>query len=377
MAEWQAVDNTGGRAGASAAETDVERARALILQHGWAATAYQILNPGIAHWFSADGDAVLGYARYHGVYVVAGNPVCAEWRLSAVVNEFERVARADGSHVCYFGAEGRLEQMLRADTTRAFIVLGAQPSWHPAHWAPVVDGHASLRAQLHRARNKGVVVSEWNAARARGRADLWRCLREWGATRGLPPMHFLVEPRTLDRLEDRRVFVAERPGHGVVGFLLASPVPGRRGWLAEQIIRGRGAVNGTNELLIDSAMRTFAGEGADYVTLGLSPLSRRANLDETINPAWLRLVLAWVRAHGRRFYNFDGLDAFKAKFTPERWEAIYAIGDERRALPRTLLAIAAAFSGGSPVAFVARAVLGAARMEAVWALESARSTIRG
>lgn len=354
------------------APDDAERARTLILEHGWAATAYQILNPGISRWFSTRGDAVIGYARSYGVYVVAGAPVCAEHRLPMVVEEFERRARADGSHVCYFGAEARLEQILRADPTRAFILLGAQPSWRPAGWSPIIEGRASLRAQLNRARNKGVTVSEWSAARARGRADLWRCLREWGATRGLPPMHFLVEPRTLDRLEDRRVFVAEHAGDGVVGFLLASPVPQRDGWLVEQIIRGHAAANGTNELLIDTAMRTFDVEGSAYVTLGLSPLSRRANLDQTINPVWLRWVLAWVRAHGRRFYNFDGLDAFKAKLMPERWDPIYAIADNRRVLPRTLVSIAAAFSGGSPVAFVGRALMGAARMEAVWALDRVR-----
>lgn len=350
--------------------SDGERARDLVLRHGWNATSYQILNPGISHWFSSLGDAVLGYARFHRVYVVAGAPVCAAERLGGVVDEFERQVRAEGSHVCYFGAEGRLEQLLRREPGRAFVLLGAQPAWHPGAWTRIVASHASLRAQIQRARHKGVEVSEWSAARARGRADLWRCLREWGATRGLPPMHFLVEPRTLDRLEDRRVFVAERAGFGVVGFLLASPVPTRRGWLVEQIIRGHAAPNGCNELLIDTAMRVFEGEGAGYVTLGLSPLSRRARMDETVNPRWLRFVLAWVRAHGRRFYNFDGLDAFKAKLDPERWEPVYAIADARRVLPRTLFAIASAFSGGSPVAFVARAVLGAARMEAVWALES-------
>lgn len=357
-------------------DSEVERARSLVLRFGWNATAYQILNPGISYWFSANGDAVLGYARFHGIYVVAGAPVCPDDSMPGVVEEFEREVRADGSHVCYFGAEGRLEQLLRRDPGRAFIILGGQPAWHPERWPRLVAAHASLRAQVNRALNKGAAVTEWNAARARGRADLWRCLREWGATRGLPPMHFLVEPRTLDRLEDRRVFVAERPGYGVVGFLLASPVPERHGWLVEQIIRGHGAPNGCNELLIDTAFRTFESEGARYVTLGLSPLSQRAHLDERVNPVWLRFVLAWVRAHGRRFYNFDGLDAFKAKFTPDVWEPVYAIADERRVLPRTLFAIASAFSGGSPIAFVARAILGAARMEAVWALESARSTIR-
>lgn len=358
------------------AEPETARARLLVLRHGWNATAYQILNPGIAHWFSASGDAVIGYARYHGVYVVAGDPVCAAERVAGVVDEFEHEARANGSHVCYFGAAERFAGALRGDTGRAFVILGGNPVWDPAAWSSIVAHRASVRAQLHRAVNKGVTVIEWPAARANGHADLWRCLREWGTTRGLPPMHFLVEPRTLDRLDDRRVFVAERAGHGVAGFLLASPVPQRRGWLVEQLIRGRGAANGTNELLVDAAMRTFAAEGAAYVTLGLSPLSRRSHLDEMVNPAWLRVVLSSVRAHGRRFYNFDGLDAFKAKLMPQGWEPVYAIADNRRVLPRTLFAVAAAFSGGSPIAFVARAMLGAARTEAAWALGNARSTIR-
>ncbi|MDE3053805.1 MAG: DUF2156 domain-containing protein [Gemmatimonadota bacterium] len=356
-------------------DAEPERARALVLRHGWNATAYQILNPGIAHWYTASGDAVIGYAHHGGVYVVAGAPVCDSRRLAGVVAEFEREVRANGSHVCYFGAGARLEALLRDDPRRAVVLLGANPEWDPAAWAAIVARRPSLRAQLHRARNKGVVVSEWPAARAGGNAELWRCLREWGATRGLPPMGFLVEPRTLQRLDDRRVWVAQRDGR-VVGFLVASPIPERRGWLVEQLIRGRGAANGTNELLLDAAMRGLAASGARYVTLGLSPLSRRSGVDDAANPAWLRWVLAWIRAHGRRFYDFDGLDAFKAKFRPERWEPVYAIADQRRALPRTLFAIAAAFSQGSPVWFVARAVFGAARTEAAWALESVRSTIR-
>ncbi|MGE5727799.1 MAG: hypothetical protein ACM34L_04290, partial [Gemmatimonas sp.] len=63
---------------------DLHRARELVLEHGWNATAYQILNPGIAHWFCAGGDAVIGYVRRNGVRVVAGAPVCAPERLRDV-----------------------------------------------------------------------------------------------------------------------------------------------------------------------------------------------------------------------------------------------------------------------------------------------------
>jgi phosphatidylglycerol lysyltransferase len=82
------------------------------------------------------------------------------------------------------------------------------------------------------------------------------------------------------------------------------------------------------------------------------------------NPLWLRLLLTWVRAHGRCFCNFDGLEAFKSKFRPHVWEPIFAIVNEPRFTPRTLYAIAAAFSGGSPIQAVARGLCKALREDA-------------
>jgi phosphatidylglycerol lysyltransferase len=173
----------------------------------------------------------------------------------------------------------------------------------------------------------------------------------------------MVEPETLRYLDDRRVFVAERGEREVVGFTVFSPVPNRNGWLVEQIIRAHGAPNGTAELLLDTAVHTVASDGANYVTLGLSPLSERGAPPSVGEPLWLKLVLRWVRVHGRRFYNFGGLDAFKAKFNPEAWEPIYAIADSPRFPPRALYAIAGAFSGGAPLTLILRALMRAAIQE--------------
>jgi phosphatidylglycerol lysyltransferase len=335
-----------------------------VLAHGWNATAYQIVNPGIAHWFSARDDAVVGYTDRSGVRVVAGAPVCAPERLAEVAAEFEGEASGAGMAVCYFGAEEPLERLRRGDPGRARVLLGAQPVWDPRRWPAIVRAAASIRAQLNRARNKGMAVVEWTPERAELDPALRAILAQWLATRGLPPLHFLVEPETLSRLRDRRVFVAER--HGVpVAFLVASPVPRRRGWLVEQFVRGTGAVNGTTQLMVDAAMRGLAAGGAEYVTLGLAPLSRHTDQEEH-NPLWLRGVLGWVRAHGRRFYNFDGLDAFKARLQPERWDPVFAIASAAEFSPRFLYAIAGAFSGGSPVVTVVRGLLRAASTELRW-----------
>ena len=133
----------------AAGSNQLARARELVLAYGWNATAYQIVNPGITLWFSARGDAVIGYVERSLTRVVAGAPVCAPERLSEVVDEFEHECRTLRRRVCYFGAEARLERVLRLRADHARVLLGSQPSWNPAHWASIIpqqrrDGHADL-----------------------------------------------------------------------------------------------------------------------------------------------------------------------------------------------------------------------------------------
>jgi phosphatidylglycerol lysyltransferase len=367
--------------GAPAERVAVEMARELVLAHGWNAVSYQILNPGFMYWFSARADAVVGYWRdpKSHVRVVAGAPICAAERLPDVVSEWERDATGSGDPVCYVFAADRLLALFQAPETaarfqpHAAIPVGAQPVWDPANWPGIVASKSSLRQQCRRARNKGVSVEEWTAERAAASAGLRRCLRDWISVRPLPPLHFLAEPHTLDRLAGRRVFVAVRSPRGerlpggvaaassdsnpdggdVVGFLVASPVPCRNGWLFEQIIRRPGAPNGIAEALIDVAMRCVSADGAHFVTLGLSPLSHRGNPGLALFhvPFWLRFLLLWARAHGRRFWNFEGLDAFKAKFQPDEWEPIFAIAGHPEFTPGILFAAARAFSPADSARF--------------------------
>src|SRR5258705_13645137 len=139
---------------------ELAQARDLVLRHGWLATAYQILNPGIRLWFSARGDAVAGYAEWGRVRVAAGAPICEEARLASAAAEFEVAARAEGMSVCYFAAGTRLEGVLEGEAGRsrgyAKVLLGAQPVWNPSAWSGILAERPSLRAQLSRARNKGV-----------------------------------------------------------------------------------------------------------------------------------------------------------------------------------------------------------------------------
>src|SRR4051794_10214722 len=118
---------------------DVPRARALVLAYGWNATAYQIVNPGFEHWFSAAGDAVVGFVRAAGANVVAGAPICANERLDAVLAEWHSWCRARRRRPIYFGAAGRLHERLSSRRGYSTLVLGAQPAWDLARWGETVD----------------------------------------------------------------------------------------------------------------------------------------------------------------------------------------------------------------------------------------------
>lgn len=335
------------------------------MAHGWNTTSYQILNPGIKLWFASTAKAVIGYASCGSRRVVAGAPICDERDLDTVLNEWHRESADAGQVVCYFGAEERLASHLVNSAEYSSVVLGAQPVWLPEHFVSGPKRDKALRYQLSRARNKGVEVVEWPSSRATGNGDLKRILEEWLQSRGLPPMHFMVEPYTLDCLEDRRLFVAlvrERP----VAFVVLTPVPERRGWLTEQFVRGREAPNGTIELLLNHAVNLVCDSGSSFVTMGIVPLSSHGAGEAGRNPKWLRLLLTWFRAHGRRFYNFDGLDAFKSKFHPDFWEPIYAISREPSFSVATLHAIALAFSQKSPVVAVMEGLGRALRQELAW-----------
>jgi hypothetical protein len=65
------------------------------------------------------------------------------------------------------------------------------------------------------------------------------------------------------------------------------------------------------------------------------------------------MMMYFARAHANRFYNFRGLEQFRVKMAPERWEPVFAISNEAHLSPLTLYAMGAAFSGIAPWAAIA------------------------
>ena len=298
------------------------------------------------------------------VWVTAGGPDAPVDRRPEVARAFEAEARRQRARVLWFAAESPHD----IGPDRPSVVIGAEPVWRVAGWAQIVAGKASLRAQIRRAANKGVVVEP-----ASDPATLRPVLADWLARRGLPAMGFLADPFVLDAPGDREFWVARRDGAAVAYLAL---VPGPEAFV-EWIIQSRAAPNGTAALLLDHVVRTL--DPASTMTLGMVPLSSLAPPSDVAPGPLVRGLLAWTRAHATRFYNFQGLERFKAKFVPDRWRTLYLVTDGRPVTVRAFHAVAAAFaSPRGPARFVARALVDALADEAARLRQSvARLSWRG
>jgi phosphatidylglycerol lysyltransferase len=298
----------------SVSPSERPRVLALLNEHGWNATSFQVLEEGFHYWFH-DQEACVAYVDTGRAWVAAGAPVATTARLGAVAEAFMRAGAAAGRRVSFFATERRF---IPGPGLRAMLI-GEQPVWDPAAWPEIVRGGRTLREQLRRARAKGVSVRPISAAEIPSlRAALEQLMARWQATRDLAPMGFLVDLQPFSFPAERRYFVAERgvaAGRSeMVGFLAAVPIYTRQGWLLEDLLRDPAAPNGTAELLVDAAMRALAAEGSRYATLGLAPLAGPVGG-----------VLGAARRLLSGLYDFSGVHAFKAKLRPQSWDPIYLL----------------------------------------------------
>ncbi|HTQ35637.1 MAG TPA: bifunctional lysylphosphatidylglycerol flippase/synthetase MprF [Steroidobacteraceae bacterium] len=103
------------------------------------------------------------------------------------------------------------------------------------------------------------------------------------------------------------------------------------------------APKGVMDFLLVELMLWGRQQGFGWFNLGMAPLAGLA--DREFAPLWNR-VGAFLFHHGERFYNFEGLRAYKEKFLPE-WRPRYLATSGRLGIARTVMDVAGLIAGSS------------------------------
>lgn len=315
---------------------------ALVERYGHDTVCSQALEPGLKYWFHSD-DACVAYRDTGGAWIAAGGPLCDADAREETMQAFAEAAEAAGRRVRFFCVEEESAHFTSVN-------IGQQPEWNPVEWAETLASKASLREQLRRARAKSVEVREPSTTEIADKGSnlhrqVCRMVRDWQKNRAMAPMSFLVSLDLFGHTDFKRYFVAEQEGR-VVAILVASPIPARKGWFFEDVLRAHDAPNGTVELLFDQAMRAAQREKVSVVSYGLAPLAGEVG-------TWL----ARVRDHFRWLYDFEGLRSFKAKLMPHQWRPIYLAFPKKERGVRATIDSLTAFADGSWLRFGLRTIV--------------------
>ncbi|MFT7625447.1 MAG: phosphatidylglycerol lysyltransferase [Myxococcota bacterium] len=347
-------------------EQDSERDRVLeiLKAHGSHATSFQLLESGYQYWFDPvvgqDGraaGAVIAWVRAGRWRVAAGVPIAAGSDVGDVAGRFIQEARGQGDRVLFFSADQAFMTALDGVVAFDSVAIGEQPEWDPRNYSLDAKERRGLRAQVSRARNKGVTVRTVDPAELSNnpgfRAEIESVLHQWRDARRMSAMRFLVDLEPFHYASERRYYVAEHAGRAV-GFLAVIPVYSRQGWFFEDMIRVPDAPNGTIEILVDAAMQAAHEHGDAYVTLGLAPL---AGIPAGAGPHRLvRGTLRWCAHNLGALYGFESLRRFKQRFRPDVWRPQYLVQSPPGIGVGSFHAVLKAFAGGGLVAFGADTV---------------------
>lgn len=101
-------------------------------------------------------------------------------------------------------------------------------------------------------------------------------------------------------------------------------------------------VNGIMDFLFAEIMVWASAEGYSYFSLGLAPLS---GLEAHKLAPLMSKLGAMIFKYGGKIYGFEGLRAFKEKFSPE-WEPVYLAAPSQLVMPQALGNLALLSSGG-------------------------------
>jgi phosphatidylglycerol lysyltransferase len=311
---------------------------------------------GALVWSTPDIDGGVIYGEFGRVWLVAGDPLAPLEDMPELARQFAAFAKRKNRVVAFVAASAEFARLITPDDFTA-VKVGASPYFDLKTWSPSGDCAKKLRAGVNQARRAGVeveMISESiDESLKKEAAQL--CMSWLSSRRAAATFSWLIALDPFVHSGYKKYFAARVDGM-LVGFLAASPIPARKAWYLEDVLRQPDAPRGTATLLVVEALARLKAEGVSLATLGTSPLVTDGPDDvrNTEHPVVVRALRLASQRLGA-FYNFDGLRRFKRKFVPSWWESEYALGQRGAVMPpRVAYAIVRALVPGGVLQLLTR-----------------------
>ncbi len=356
--DWMTVQHARRALGSSQWQPDA-RLVAMVQRYGYEYQSFVLLYGGTQVWWSADPEAAVVYHRIGRAVVVGAAPLTARENLAEVLHRFLAWCRQENLD-CLMLPIGAETADIAQSCGMGLLRIGESGYFNLPEWKPTGDKARKVRAGVNQARKAGITVERYDPARPgadQTRAEIEALCQQWISTREVDALGWLLELDPFRLSEHKRYFLARSASGQLEGLLACCPVPARRGWYLEDLIRRPDTERGVSELLVVEALKYLAAEGAELATLGTSPLAGIKPEGQFKN---LARLLGLVYEHLDTFYHFKALHRFKAKFAPSFTDPEYVAIWPPHIRLRLVLAVIKAFDPGGMTGVMA------SKLKKVW-----------
>src|SRR5216683_151090 len=234
--------------------------------------------PGALLWSTPEIDGAIIYGEFGRVWLAAGDPLAPLEDMAELARQFAAFAKQKNRVVAFVPTSAEFARRTTLDGFMA-VKVGASPYFDLKTWNPRGDSAKKLRAGVNQARRAGVKVQVVSTVDAKLREETARlCLRWLDTRRAGTTFGWLVALDPFLHADYKKYFAARVDGK-LVGFLAASPIPARKAWYLEDVLRLPDAPQGTATLLVFEALTALKQEGVPLATLGTAPLATEGAQD--------------------------------------------------------------------------------------------------
>ncbi len=291
--------------------------------------------------FDPAGEAFIMYQVRGQSWIAMGDPVGPETARETLAWRFREMADRHGGRAVFYQVDAE-NLPLYLDLGLTAMKMGEEGVVSLAGFSLEGSARKDLRQAHHRAQRERLSFQVLPPAAVppvmdelRHVSDTWlakKHTREKGFALGyFEPAYLAHFPCALVRLDGR-----------IVAFANVLTSAGRHELSIDLMRQLPEAPPGLMDYLFAELMLWGAREGYGQFNLGMAPLSGLES--HPLAPLWHRLGTL-IFQHGEHFYNFEGLRAYKEKFSPV-WRPKYLAAPGGLGLPTVLLDVAALIAGG-------------------------------
>ena len=319
---------------------DLQRARAIVEEHGRTGLAFCALLGDKKFWFS-EGGSFVQYALVGRVAVALGDPIGPAADAATALRGFvEMCARNDWRPAWYeiydeFLAEHRAAGMTVLRIAHEAII-------DVQNFNIAGGNNKNMRNAISALRKKGYVAQVHSApqsdeflARLRAVSD------EWLAMMNGSEKSFSLGWFDDDYIRNCPIMALHDPEGEILAFANLVPEYQINESTIDLMRRREEIPRGTMEMLFVSLFEWAKEQGFDTFNLGPSPFAGVGQ--HSADPATEK-AMHLIYQHMSNFYNFKGLHAFKEKFHPS-WRPLYLAYSGKGGLPVVAMAVVRANSG--------------------------------